>query len=589
MNRSFLTLGLYLFAAVAGVTAEDAACTTTTSQVINDPQLHAAASRRVGAGDYASSGTNTSSGGGGRGGVIALTKRNFEVPLPPDLPSTLNSYLEKMGILPLFEDIALPDVHEEESPYEIGETDDLTVRGYHWWLERSSVSHVIAPENDISYGEFLSVLKQGGFDTVLQQVGDYFTEYNTLTVYHASIHGIGEAEVVRSGMNTFSMIIPIVLAPEDLQDQDDYTTHGGYHYNVSSGLLLTNQAHDDVQGIALVLGIGGEDIPRNDYLLNRNHRYPTLDSLKESSSPHWSRQDSSRQLPDRAVAAGDFVLEGNLQPAQIVPLRWAGNPTEAVDEYAHQVGLPEELTKSLLDYCNDMGITDTFKQLLVGNNNNNDGKPLQPGRSKNVSFKSGWNKYNWYIQRPDSDWASNMHWISPSDKKSHNDYLKALSRGGFDQVLDAIGKTFGLEGLVAYQVTFIGVSHCELSHDHMDFEDTGGSGFNVIIPLILADSYDEPELDIHNDLVAGSYKYQLGVASMVGDDCHHATSPIDYRPQKEMRMAATIYVADVDEDNVAQIMRDYTQKYPPKGDYDFLLSMAGSHWQRGDPSVTLPR
>jgi hypothetical protein len=42
--------------------------------------------------------------------------------------------------------------------------------------------------------------------------------------------------------------------------------------------------------------------------------------------------------------------------------------------------------------------------------------------------------YNWYIQRPESHWKSNMHWISPADEAGHEDYLRFLSAVGFDSV-----------------------------------------------------------------------------------------------------------------------------------------------------------
>jgi len=54
-----------------------------------------------------------------------------------------------------------------------------------------------------------------------------------------------------------------------------------------------------------------------------------------------------------------------------------------------------------------------------------------------------------------------------------------------------------------------------------------------------------------------------------------------------MRLAATIYIAEVTPDNAASIMADYTQAFPP-ADEDLLLSWAGRHWRRGDPSAKLP-
>ena len=55
-----------------------------------------------------------------------------------------------------------------------------------------------------------------------------------------------------------------------------------------------------------------------------------------------------------------------------------------------------------------------------------------------------------------------------------------------------------------------------------------------------------------------------------------------------MRLAATIYIADVTEENVDNILKQYTQAYPPD-DRDLLLSWAGRHWKADDPSVTLPK
>jgi hypothetical protein len=74
----------------------------------------------------------------------------------------------------------------------------------------------------------------------------------------------------------------------------------------------------------------------------------------------------------------------------------------------------------------------------------------------------------------------------------------------------------------------------------------------------------------------------------MGDDAYHATSAVDYQGIRQMRMAATVYVADIGEDNIDNIMSDYTQHYPPSDRPDLLLAMAGSHWNPTDPNVRLP-
>jgi hypothetical protein len=75
---------------------------------------------------------------------------------------------------------------------------------------------------------------------------------------------------------------------------------------------------------------------------------------------------------------------------------------------------------------------------------------------------------------------------------------------------------------------------------------------------------------------------------MMGDGAMHATSACDYRWNKEMRLAATVYIADVNEQNYESIMDHYTQAYPPNDDVDLLLSWIGRHWKKDDPSRKLP-
>lgn len=56
-----------------------------------------------------------------------------------------------------------------------------------------------------------------------------------------------------------------------------------------------------------------------------------------------------------------------------------------------------------------------------------------------------------------------------------------------------------------------------------------------------------------------------------------------------MRMAATVYVADIDHTNIDDIVKDYTQRYPPKDEPELLLRMAGSHWNAINPELKLPK
>jgi len=508
-------------------------------------------------------------------------------------------YFADNGIMEMFEGLFDSSSHMEISIGEM-QVEELSVRGYHWYIERPSTNlHTMAPENEIAYHEFLGALKEGGLDAILERIAAHF-EWENLVVYQASVYGFwGEMQSnettsslltsTNRDVDVVEMVIPILLPEKGVQlrivqSSDDEVV---VRHERGAAILVREAAYtqsvedkeeDMIVAISLVVGeISTNGATTESILHDLNQtKFPDKDYL--SNACHWNRSNASVAVPESIKRAGDFVYVENIQPAQIEPIRWAGNPSEIVTDYAFQVGLPPELMPTLLQYCDEMGITQAFEDLVIHD------KPLHPGKDVGLKLKD----LNWYVQRPAKHWKSNMHWISPLDKESQDDYLKVLSKGGFDKILQAIGERFNLEGLVAYHITFIGVSHCDEGYDHYDFTETGGRGFNVIIPLILADNYTTPELDISNDQIVGSYKYQYGAASMLGDEAYHATAAVDYRASKQMRVAATVYVADIQQSNIDTIMEDYTQKYPLKGDYEFLLSLAGTHWKRDDASVRLP-
>jgi hypothetical protein len=296
-------------------------------------------------------------------------------------------------------------------------------------------------------------------------------------------------------------------------------------------------------------------------------------------------------LPEKWLAAdpkpmGDFILPNStiaMTVGQIEPVRWL-DTGDVVTPNAFVMKLSPRVRQVLVEYCDKLGITERFRDLTYRGNS------LPVGQDENADFQG----LRWYIQRPRDIYKSNMHWISPLERNAHDDYLRALSAAGFDQVLQQMGEYFGLDGLACYHVTFIAVSHCQRGYIHYDVTHTGNRVFNVLIPLILANDTG-PELDIQAgttgdaSLPVGRLRYLHDVATLVGDDAYHGTSAVDYRLGKEMRMAATVYVADIRPDNIDSIVSDYTQKYPPPGRPDILMRMAGDHWKRSDPYAQLPR
>jgi hypothetical protein len=281
----------------------------------------------------------------------------------------------------------------------------------------------------------------------------------------------------------------------------------------------------------------------------------------------------------------DDFIANPLQPGWMAPIRWAEN-AEVVTPWAFRIGLNSRIREVLLDYCNKMGITDIMRHVTT------EGNGLEPGQEAHMVVEGD----DWYLQRPDSKWRSNLHWFSPGDDKAHDHYLQALSVAGFDNILKSIGEYLGMNGLVVYHVTFIATSWSTKGYLHYDNTNTGTKTYNVIVPLILADD-QTPELDLqdwhpdldefHQDFKVGRYHYEYDVAGMMGDGAIHGTSAVDYRPKKEMRLCATIYITDVNEQNADGILNHYTQAYPPN-DRDLLLSWAGRPWKKDDPTRKLP-
>ncbi|KAL7543208.1 hypothetical protein ACHAXR_012506 [Thalassiosira sp. AJA248-18] len=290
--------------------------------------------------------------------------------------------------------------------------------------------------------------------------------------------------------------------------------------------------------------------------------------------------EECRIYEDDTNIAGAFITP-NLQPGEMFPIVWRTD-TKRTTDYAFQIGLPPELTPTLLEYCNELGVMEAMAELT-----GDDPLNIDPEGGSSHDFYELGDGHVWYVQRPPQKWQSNMHWISPADEETHEEYLLALAAGNFDLVLDAIGKYLGLEGLVAYHLTFIGVSYSEKGFMHRDTHHTGASVYNVIIPLILEEDAT-PELvmtDTDDENRAGALKYKIGTGAMMGDDAMHGTEACDYREKKGMRLAATVYIADINDLNAKKIAKQTLTQIFPLPDAKWLKAQAGRHWRSDGRSL----
>jgi hypothetical protein len=249
---------------------------------------------------------------------------------------------------------------------------------------------------------------------------------------------------------------------------------------------------------------------------------------------------------------GDFITSSPLKPGQLEPARWK-ETGEIVTPHGYRLGMGSRVQKKILEYCNKIGITETLRKTTSYAN----GMEIDERTFLDLDGA------NWYLQRPGGRWRADMHWMSPGDEKSTQDWLEMLSEAGFDEILKGIGESMGFNGLVAFHGSFMGISTSTKHYIHYDIQKTGNKHFNIIIPLILANETG-PELDVQDanrtdsngNLIFGRYPYRDGEAFMLGDSAYHATSPVNYRRTKEYRLSATIFVADVTEDILDSIMHE---------------------------------
>jgi hypothetical protein len=134
------------------------------------------------------------------------------VGLPPNLIPTMTAWGEKLGVLDHLRR------YVDDKTLDIGGEERTIFQNGTWWVRRfdnswQSNMHYVAVDDDESQEQFFTALYKGGFDTVLQGVGEYFN-LTQLTCYYTTF--IVVSHCVQSMMhsdsdypNVFNMIFPI--------------------------------------------------------------------------------------------------------------------------------------------------------------------------------------------------------------------------------------------------------------------------------------------------------------------------------------------------------------------------------------------
>ncbi|KAL7542150.1 hypothetical protein ACHAXR_011563 [Thalassiosira sp. AJA248-18] len=273
-------------------------------------------------------------------------------------------------------------------------------------------------------------------------------------------------------------------------------------------------------------------------------------------------------------------LTPNLKPGQADILRWEDDGS-IVQDYAARVGLPPNLVPTLKDYAREMGLLDIMTNMLYDD-------PLPPDGVRWFSFQSPYQKgaadqrnFTWNVERPAKNWKSDMHWFNTADELSHEDSLRALAKGGFDEVLKGIGEKFGLDSLHVDSFGFVAVTNCDRGFIHTDWEDVEGKAFNFLLGIASPEDAG-PELVVENER-KGEVYYGSNAGVLVGDGTRHGTRECDHRAKRGVRITCSIYLADPTRDNLDILAGDTTSVFPPTGDgpgKEWVWSHRGRHWRK---------
>ncbi|KAL7540281.1 hypothetical protein ACHAXR_009997 [Thalassiosira sp. AJA248-18] len=283
---------------------------------------------------------------------------------------------------------------------------------------------------------------------------------------------------------------------------------------------------------------------------------------------------------------GKFLLP-ELKPGQAETLKWEDDGS-IVQSYATRIGLPPQLVPTLTEYVKEMGLFDIMMNKIYDN-------PINPGEIEWYSFQSPYQKkgakesdetprnFTWNVERPSKKWFSDAHWFNTVDELSHEDALRALAKGGFDDVLKGIGELYDLDALHVDGIGFMAITNCDGGYIHTDFRNTNGGGFDVLFEIVSPGEDAGAELIVEGDnKVKGEIHYSKNVGWVNGDGTRHGTALCDHRAHRGVRITATVFMADVREDNLSVLAEDTSSIFPPmEHQSEWIWAQRGRHWRRG--------
>jgi len=270
----------------------------------------------------------------------------------------------------------------------------------------------------------------------------------------------------------------------------------------------------------------------------------------------------------------DFLIPKKLEVGEMEPIRWRDDlsPVDGSDGESFVIGFPPELHEEFKKYVANSGMMNIAHQLLYKD------EPLEQGEQRIFTLDDG-EKWTAMVQ---GSWDTDMVWLDPGDESCFESLLGILRRGNFDQVLEQVGKTFDLDGLMIQGVGAIFLSeYTKTENMHVDIPGSRGSFYNIIVPVhIPADDVAIFKLSDKGDEYQGKVRLDPNVGVVLGGESRHGTGECNYRPEEDFRLSFAVYVADVNEENVELIASDSTSLWPTSGDTFFIESQKARLWTR---------
>jgi hypothetical protein len=277
----------------------------------------------------------------------------------------------------------------------------------------------------------------------------------------------------------------------------------------------------------------------------------------------------------------DFLIPKKLEPGEMMPIRWRDSflPVDGDEGESFVIGFPPELHQEFLAYVDKSGMMDVAKKILY------EEEELKPHEHRIYTLDDG-HKWGAMIQ---GQWNTDMVWLDPANEECFESLLSILRRGGFDKVLDQVGKTFDLEGLMVQGVGAIFLSEYENSENiHVDIPGSKGSFYNIIVPVHIpkGQSAQFYLTDGGEEDWKGITTLDPNIGVVLGGESAHGTGECNYREEKEFRLSFAVYVADINDDNMELIASDSTSLWPTSGDTDWFAAQHGRLWSK-DGSTSL--